>query len=116
MTHTTTEVQHTVQIGGNLKMRVVDVDVDNYDDDAGGDGEALPPSELGFSRRAIAGWAEVIGAGSATGTAMEGVSAQYRANDDQLRLFHSGGADGEMAEMTGNNNEGSLVRVVAIGV
>lgn len=116
MTRTVNEVESTVPIGGNLVMRVVDVDVSNYDDEAGSDGEALTPQDLGLSRRAVAGWAEVIGAGSASGTAMEGVSAQYRPNDGQLRLYHSGGADGEMAEMTSNNNEGAKVRVVAIGV
>lgn len=115
MTRDITEVESTVPIGGNLVMRVVDVVITNYDDDDSGDGESLTPADLGLARRAIAGWAEVIGPGSAT-TGFEGVTAQYRPNSDTLRVFHSGGADGEMAEMSSNADEGTKVRVVAIGV
>lgn len=116
MTKTITEVTNTIPIGGHLKMRVVDVDITNYDDDGGSDGESLTPADVGLSRRFVAGFAEVIGPGTASTTAMGGVTAQFRVDDQQLRVFHSGGADGEMAEMTSNNNEGTKVRVVAIGV
>lgn len=110
MARTITQVERTIVVG-DLKMRVVDVDITNYQSG----GEDVTPTDLGFARRAVGGFAEVIGTGTAT-TGMEGVSAQYQPDDDKLKIFHSGGSDGEMAEMTGSANEGTEVRIVAFGV
>lgn len=117
MAHTTTQVESTVQIGGNLIMRVVDVDITNYDDGNDGNGETLTPQELGLARRFVTGHAEVIGAGSAS-SGKEGVTAQFRVNSDpaELRLYEEAGSAGELAEVSADADEGSKVRLTVIGV
>lgn len=98
---------------GDWKVRTFTMDVDNYDDDGSSDGEAFTPSDAGMHRfRHV--HADVIGAGSAT-TGMLGSVAHYDEDTQAIRLYHSGGADDEMAEMSSNADEGALVRITAIG-
>lgn len=115
MTYTLSSVESTIPIGGNLNLRIEDMDITNYDDDAGSDGESFTPSDVNM-RRFVAVIPVVIGAGSASTTAMEGVTAEWDEGTGAIRVYHSGGADGEMAEMTSNNSEGTKLRLLCIGV
>lgn len=115
MSYDLTKVESTIPIGGNLKLRVHDMDITNYDDNAGGDGEAFTPSDVNF-RRFVAVIPTVVGSGTASTTAMEGVTAEWDESNQAIRVYHSAGADGEMAEMTSNNNEGTRLRLLCVGV
>lgn len=98
---------------GEWKVRTFQVDISNYDDDAGSDGESFTPADAGMNRF-LHVHTDVIGAGSAT-TGMAGSLAHYDESTGAIRLYHSAGADGEMAEMSSNADEGALVRVTCIG-
>lgn len=115
MTNTQSKEESTVPIGGNLKLRIQRMEITNYDNDANGDGEAFAPSDVNM-RRFVSVIPVVVDDGSASTTAMRGVNAMWDEANNAVRLFHSAGADGEMAEMTSNNNEGAELLLLCIGV
>lgn len=115
MTNTLSREENTVPIGGNLKMRVQRMEITNYDDDANSDGEAFAPADVNF-RRFLFVIPVVVDDGSASTTAMRGVKAMWDEANNAVRLFHSAGSDGEMAEMTSNNNEGAELLLICVGV
>lgn len=114
MSRSLTRVQNTVPLAGPLKMQVYEMDIDNYDSDNNSDGEAFAPSDVGW-RRFVAVIPFVVGPGSAN-TGFEGARAMWDEAANAIRLHHSAGSDGEMAEMSSNANEGALVKLVVIGV
>jgi len=115
MSRTLSKVERTpVPLGGQHELRVWDMDISNYDDDSGGDGESLTPTDVGLRRFT---WVMpiVVGEGSATNS-MKGVEAMYDEENDAIRLFYSEGVEAEMREMTSNADEGARVRLVCLGV
>lgn len=117
MVNTLTKTEATVPLGGHLRMRIYDMDITNYgyDGTSTTDGEPFSPSDVGFRRLTFV-IPIVVGTGSASTTAMEGVNATWDKGNNNIHLWHSGGADGEMAEMTKNNSEGAELRLICIGV
>jgi len=103
---------------GAVKTRFVDVDITNYDDDAGGDGESFTPSDVGMNRFQKVNAEVIYGSGDAT-TVVNCV-AQYDESTGAIRLLvqsdNSGSdANTELVELAGNNNEGALVRLACMG-
>jgi hypothetical protein len=98
-------------------MRIQDMDITNYGYDGSSttDGEPFAPADVNM-RRFVYVQPIVVGTGSASTTAMEGVNATWDKGNNNIHLFHSGGGDGEMAEMTKNNDEGAEVRLICVGV
>lgn len=103
-----------VEFAGAMEVRFFDVDITNYDSDGSGDGEAFSPSDAGMQRFQNVVCTVKPNAGSGATTALNAV-AQYDYANESIRLYHSGGADGEMAEASSNADEGAVVRVMAIG-
>lgn len=101
MTHTTSKIESTVPIGGNLKMRVQEMDITNYDDDGGGDGEAFAPADVNMRRFVCVFALETSSA------------AQWSKYDDAteaVRLYNSSG------EVASNGSNTGTVRLVCVGV
>jgi len=103
---------------GAVKTRFVDVDISNYDDDAGGDGESFTPSDIGMNRFQKVSAEVKYGEGSAT-TVVNCV-AQYDYQNNSLRLLvqendGTGTANDELVELASNNNDGATVRLACMG-
>lgn len=101
MTNTLTKVESTVPIGGNLKMRVQEMDISNYDDTDDGTGEAFVPADVNFRRFVVVIAEETSSA------------AQWAKHDEEtgaVRLYTS---SGEVA--SASNNTGT-VQLTCIGV
>lgn len=101
MTYTSTRVENTIPIGGNLKMRVEELDITNYDDDGSGDGEAFAPVDVNM-RRFVA-----VFALETSGNAQW---AKYDEANSAVRVYGSSGEIGSNADNT------ATVKVVCIGV
>lgn len=119
MTNSQSKVQSTVPIGGNLKMRIQEVDITNYDDDANSDGESFTPSDVNMRRFVYVQPLVMHGEGGAT--TVVNAEAQYDYSNEALRLFvqendGTGSANDPLVELGSNNNEGAKLRVICIGV
>lgn len=101
MTNTLTKVESTVPLGGNLKLRVQEMDITNYDDDGGSDGEAFAPGDVNFRRFVY------VTASETTGTAQW---AKYDESNNAVRLYNSSGEVGSNSSNTGT------VKLVCVGV
>lgn len=91
---------------GAMTQRFVEVEITNYDDDAGGDGESFVPGDVSM-RRFQDVQPKVI-----DGT---GYVAQYDEDTGALRLFESAGSAGEMAEVGSDGNNAATLRVTVLG-
>lgn len=103
---------------GAVKTRFVDVDITNYDDDGGGDGEPFSPASVGMNRFQHVDAEVVYGSGSAT-TVVNCV-AQYDESTGAIRLLvqsDNGGteANAELVELASNADEGAYVRLACMG-
>lgn len=101
MTYTQTRIENTVPLGGNLYLRTEELDITNYDDDGGGDGEAFTPQDVNF-RRFVAVIPLV--------TDNAGYEAQYDEDAEAIRLY-----DGA-SEVASNGDNTATVKVLCIGV
>lgn len=101
MTYSQTRVENTVPLGGNLKMRVEELDITNYDDDSGGDGESFAPVDVNMRRFVF------VLALETTGSAQW---AKYDETNNAVRLYDSAGEIGSNSSNTGT------VKVIAVGV
>lgn len=117
MTYDSTQDPNRTEWLGEYKLRRYELDITNYDDDSGGDGEAFGPSDallnrfLGGTPLAV----DVIGGGSATNN-FPGAVAHYDKSEEAIRLFVSGGTDGnDLSELASDGNNGALVEVLALG-
>ena len=107
------------EFAGAMKFRIVTVDVTNYDDDTGGDGEPLAPADVGMSRFQHVS-AEVDPGATTAATTQVNAVAQFDSANDALRLFQqsdSGGtdSDADLVEVPSDANEGTVVNVLAVG-
>lgn len=112
MTYTKSRDNPTAVIG-DLKLREFEVDISNYDDDGGGDGEAFAPIDANMRRFAVSPIARVT-----DGT---GLVATYDGTTNSIRLFGeandgTGTASDNLTEVPSNNNEGATVTITCIGV
>lgn len=101
MTNTLSKVESTVPIGGNLKMRVQEMDITDYDDDGSGDGESFAPADVNFRRFVFVQALETS------------ASTQWAKHDEAtnaVRLYTSSG------EVAGNSSNTGTVKLVCIGV
>lgn len=101
MTYTQTRVENTVPIGGHLKMRIEELDITDYDDDSGGDGESFTPADVNMRRFVYV---------EALETSSDAQWAKYDESNEAVRLYDSSGEIGSGASNTGT------VKVVAVGV
>lgn len=106
------------EFAGAMKVRIADVDITNYDDDANGDGESFTPSDAGMHRFQAVIPEVKVGAGGAS-TVADAV-AQYDWSNEAIRLFEqandgTGTADDPLTEVPSNSNEGVEVNVICIG-
>lgn len=106
------------EFAGAMKVRIVDVDITNYDDGAAGNGEAFTPSDAGMHRFQSVQPTVKYGEGSAT--TVQDCVAQYDWGNQALRLLQqsdSGGtdSDAELVEVPSNGNEGAMVRATCYG-
>ena len=98
---------------GQMRTRIVDVDITNYDDDAAGDGEAFSPKDAGLNRFKHVSAEVNPGSGSATNEV--NAVAQYDWENESIRLYY-GGTDGdELSEVGSNADEGAEVRLMCFG-
>lgn len=95
MTHDLTRRENTVPIGGNLKMRVSDMDVTDYDQG----GEDFAPADVNM-RRFV--WVSALATGN------DDVVAKWVEGEDAIRLIDSGG------EAAASSTQS--VVIVAVGV
>lgn len=110
-------IQNT-EFAGAMKVRVVDVDITNYDDGDAGNGESFTPSDAGMHRFQFVSPEVKYGEGGANTTVT--CVAQYDWSQESIRLLQqsdSGGtdSDADFVEVPGNGNEGVLVRVTCFG-
>ena len=98
---------------GQMRTRIVEVDVTNYDDNAGGDGESFSPKDAGLNRFKHVS-AEVNPGGGSAGTVVNAV-AQYDWDEEALRLYYAGTDGSELSEVSSNANEGAEVRLMCFG-
>lgn len=107
------------EFAGAMKVRILTVDITNYDDDTGGDGEPLAPADVGMSR--FQHVSVEVDPGAATGaTTQVNAVAQFDSENEALRLFQqsdSGGgdSDADLVEVPSDANEGTVVNVFAVG-
>jgi hypothetical protein len=101
MTYTLTKTESTVPIGGNLNLRVYEMDVSNYDDDTGGDGEAFAPVDANMRRFVYVGASETSAAAQ---------WAKYDEATGAVRLYNSSGEVGSDGGNTGT------VKLFVVGV
>lgn len=111
------DIQDT-EFAGAMKVRVVDVDITNYDDDGAGDGESFVPSDAGMHRFQDVQAQVMFGEGGAG--AVQNCVAQYDWNAESIRLLQQSDtgdtdADAELVEVPSNANEGAKVRVTCFG-
>lgn len=108
----------STEFAGAMKVRIVDVDITNYDDGASGNGESFTPSDAGMHRFQAVSPDVKHGAGGAT--TVQDCVAEYDWANESLRLLQqsdSGGTDStaELVEVPSNSNEGVEVRVTCFG-
>lgn len=106
------------EFAGAMKVRIVDVDIDNYDSDAAGDGESFNPSDAGMHRFQHVTTTVKYGEGSAV--TVQNCVAEYDWANQSIRLLQqsdSGGtdADAELVEVPSNASEGAMVRALCYG-
>lgn len=106
------------EYAGAMRVRVVEMDISNYDDDASGDGEAFTASDAGMHRFQTVQAEVMFGEGSAT-TVVNCV-AQYDWANESVRLLHqsadgTGTTDDELVEVPSNADEGAKVRLTCYG-
>lgn len=106
------------EFAGAMKVRVVEVDITNYDDDANSDGESFTPADAGMRRFQQVVPEAMNGEGGAT-TVVNAV-AQYDYANEALRLLvqsndGTGTANDELVELGSNNNEGVKLKVLCFG-
>lgn len=111
------DIQDT-EFAGAMKVRIVDVDITNYDSDAGGDGEGFTPSDAGMHRFQAVDLERKVGEGGAT--TVQKCVAQYDWSNESIRLYQqsdsgSTDADADLVEVPSNSNEGAKVRAVCLG-
>lgn len=114
MSNTTT--LNETEFIGTTKTRFIEMDVTNYDDNAGGDGEAFGPTDAGLSRFLPGGVSVQVDPGttSQANTQVNAV-AQYDYDANAIRLYY-GGTDGSgLSEVSSNSDEGAVVRIKAMG-
>jgi hypothetical protein len=118
MTYTATQDPPKTLWLGEWKLRIYEVDITNYDDGASGNGESFTPSDAVMNRFVgdVPLKTEVVGAGSANNT-FPGAKASYDPAQESIRLYVSGGTDGnDLSELAQNGNNGALVEVWCLGV
>lgn len=113
----TVDIKDT-EFAGAMKVRIVDVDITNYDDGAGGSGESFTPSDAGMHRFQAVNPEVMFGEGGAT-TVLNCV-AEYDWANTSIRLLHqsndgTGTSDDALVEVPSNSNEGAKVRVTCFG-
>lgn len=117
MTYSKTQSTNKTEWMGDFKVRVFELDITNYDDDGNGDGEAFGPADAQMDRF-LAGKpldVDVVGAGTANNT-FEGSVAIYDKSAGAVRLYVSGGTDGNaLSELASNGNNGARVQVTCVG-
>lgn len=101
MTYTQSRIENTVPIGGNLKLRVEELDITNYDDDSNGDGESFAPGDVNMRRFVF------VLALETTGSAQW---AKYDESNNAVRLYTSSG------EVASDGNNTGTVKIIAVGV
>lgn len=104
MTNTIT-IDETEYLGG-VTTRFAEMDVTDYDDDSGGDGESFVPADVSMRRF------QHVHADVVDGT---GYVAQYDESADCIRLYESAGSAGEMAEVGSNSGNAAKVALVCMG-
>lgn len=117
MTYDKTQDPNRTEWLGEYKLRRYELDITNYDDGDDGSGEPFGPSDA-LLNRFLGGTplsVDVIGGGDATNT-FPGAVAHYDKSAEEIRLYVSGGTDGnDLSELASNGNNGALVEVVALG-
>lgn len=108
----------STEFAGAMKVRIVDVDITNYDDGAGGNGESFTPSDAGMHRFQAVNPEVKFGAGGAT--TVQKCVAEYDWSNESIRLLQQSDASGadsdaELVEVPQNSNEGVEVRVTCFG-
>lgn len=108
----------STEFAGAMKVRIVDVDITNYDDGANGNGESFTASDAGMHRFQAVSAEVKYGEGGAS--TVQDCVAQYDWGQESLRLLQqsdSGGtdSDAELVEVPQNSNEGAKVRVTCFG-
>jgi hypothetical protein len=106
----TVNIEETEYMGA-VTTRFVELDITNYDDDGGGDGESFVPADVSM-RRFQAVIPEVK-----DGT---GVVASYDESADAIRLFEqandgTGTTDDTLTEVPSNADEGATLTVICMG-
>lgn len=101
-----------------MKVRFVDVDITNYDDGGGGNGEALSASDVGMHR--FQNVVAQVKPGEGSATTVQNCVAQYDYQNNSIRLYeqsdNSGAdADAELVEVPSNSDEGAMVRLECKG-
>lgn len=112
MAYSQTRIENTVPIGGNLRMRVEEIDISNYDDDGSGDGEPFAPVDIHMRRFTFV---------LALVSDASGVTANYDEANNAVRLYQqandgSGTTDDSLTEVPSNSNEGATVKLICVGV
>ncbi len=102
------------EFAGAMEFRFFEVDITNYDDDGGGDGEPFNAGDVGMSRFQDVQVQVHPGAQSGANTQVNAV-AQYDYSIGSLRLFYGGTDGNELSEVGSNSDEGAVVRVRVIG-
>lgn len=103
---------------GAMKVRFVDVDVTNYDDDGNSDGEAVDPSDVGMHRFQVVN--AQVKPGEGTATTVKNCVAQYDYQNNAVRLYEqsndgTGTGSDELVELPSNSDEGAMVRLECKG-
>lgn len=112
MANTLTKVENTVPLGGHLKMRIQEMSISNYDDDAAGDGEAFAPADVNMRRFTMV--IPIV-------TDAAAVEAQYDEGANAVRLFRqandgTGTANDPLVEAPSNSNVSATVKLICVGV
>lgn len=113
----TVDVQAT-EFAGAMKVRIVDVDITNYDDGASGNGESFTPSDAGMHR--FQSVQAEVKYGDGTATTVQDCVAQYDWTNESIRLLQQSDASGSdsdanLVEVPQNSNEGAEVRLTCFG-
>lgn len=101
----TINIEETEYMGA-VTTRFVEVDITNYDDDSGSDGESFVPADVSMRRF------QDVQPNVIDGT---GYVAQYDESTGALRLFESAGSSGELAEVGSDGNNSATLRVTVLG-
>lgn len=92
------------KVVGDLTLRTFRLDITNYDDDSGGDGESFTPDDANGMHRFVHVHADVVGGSPHV--------ANYDEDNQAIRLYDLDGT-GEVAS-DGNNT--ATLRVTVLGV